>query len=128
MGHLLRVNQLVAHCAVIGATTHGEVIAHKHHRAPADIRPAHHQVGRHQVHEPAVTVVAAAAAQSANLPERTGIGDTGNPLPYRKLAGRLVARHLFLTAHAGGESPPVGKFINLWLPGHGVFPLWRRMH
>ncbi len=124
MRHLLGVDQLVAHGAVIGAAAYREVVADQHHRAPAHLRAAHHEVRRHQVHQPAVAVVAAAAAQTADFAERARVGNAGNALVHGQLARFAVARHLVFAAHARGKPAAIGQFINFGLPGHGASPVF----
>ncbi len=116
--HLLGVDQLLSDRAVVGAATHGEVVAHQHHRAAVQLGATHHQVGGREAHQAAVAVVLAAAGERAHLAEGGSIGDRVDALAHGQLAGVLVALDLVGAAELSGELLAIGQFIDFGLPGH----------
>ncbi|MNM69566.1 hypothetical protein D3C81_811640 [compost metagenome] len=125
VGHLLGVDQLVAHRAVVGAAAHGEVIPHQHGGSAIQMCATHHQIGRGQAHQPAIAVVLAATGERTHLAEAAGVRDGLDALAHGELARVLVALDLVGSAKLGGQSLAIGQFVDFRLPGH-VSPLCLR--
>ena len=78
---------------------------------------------RYQIYDPLTTVPAPNNRfQRQPIPGNIIPANRIDPIAHRKLARRLVALHLAVTAHAGGKPPPPGEFVHFGLPAHALSP------
>ncbi len=105
---------------VSGTATYREVVSRKNHRAAVDLRGAEHEVGGSELVEIAVVVILSDAGQGADLLERAGIADGGDPLADRQLVEFVLARDLLGATHLVGELLALAQLTNFFLPAHVV--------
>src|SRR5690606_20201001 len=112
--------EFLAQPAVVGAASHGEVVAGDEDLAAIEPGTPANDIGGREPDELAVRVVLGEAGGGADFIEAAGIGKGVEPLANGELAVRMVASDLLRSAHLPGEFLPTGILVDLGLPVHPV--------
>ncbi len=118
--HRLALDKLAVQSRIGRPAAHGEIVGAGDDRAAVDIAATEDEIGRRQIDQIAVLIVAAAPGDLADLAKAARIEQRVDPCARIHLAARMLPRNLVFPTHLLGQRTAPGELVDLFLPTHAA--------